>query len=190
MPPHATTIIAQSSRQLRSHISDILKQHQHGNATFMFSLSSNIEPEALSSLVTQFRDLPNETLGCISAPIPGYNTLSRPLCASVAVLPKETTIPFRSTVPGKAPIQVGRWHSTERTKQSQSQNSPLVVPEMTDWNALWSNSSNSDVQIPELQGLRCEFWLYSLRILHSFCCTDPINVERYCTCQIWLRKVS
>ncbi|KAG6879821.1 hypothetical protein C0992_011104 [Termitomyces sp. T32_za158] len=79
------------------------------------------------------------SLGCLSAPlVPSH------ISCSLALLPR-STVPFRSTLPGRAAPQVGRWHSF-RSKDEQ-------VKEYNSWADALTGTETKEPLPPALQNI-------------------------------------
>ncbi|ESK96870.1 hypothetical protein Moror_6448 [Moniliophthora roreri MCA 2997] len=125
MASFAATIISRSPSSISSYLTRLkTTRFNPSKHSFLFTLSpptpSSQSPELdssadLASLVNVLTSFSTTSLGCLSAPLTwsmgtekmGYN----PISCSVALLDKEHCVLFRSTIPGRAQTQVGRWHA-------------------------------------------------------------------------------
>jgi hypothetical protein len=108
----ACTLLSRSPSALRARVSQLPPAFREN--PLLFALSSNVEGAALSDLVsTLTTDHGHARLGALSGALsPG--TIS----CSVAMLDKAVSSSFRSSLPGRDPDSVGRWHPIrEETKE-------------------------------------------------------------------------
>ena len=81
---------------------------------------------------------------------------------SVAVFDSQVVTPFRSTIKGKEPVQVGRWHAFRRRNESSEE---LQLPEDStgiDWESVWARKSVNTLP-PELEALKYVHVQYTFR---------------------------
>ena len=164
---HASTILARSPTAILSHLFKIpkaLSKHP-----LLFTLSSNTPTSSLESLISALTSLSShENIGCISAPLPtSPPSTGEYIACSLAFFDKETCVPFRSDIPGRADTQVGRWHAMR--KQGDSRPTDFEsLEDNVNWEDVWSRSVQSDDLPLELKAVRCEVrLLVCARIAHS-----------------------
>ncbi|KIJ62693.1 hypothetical protein HYDPIDRAFT_93917 [Hydnomerulius pinastri MD-312] len=121
---NATTFLARCPSSLINALSSTLERNSGlrtitKNHTLLFTIapSSTTSPELLSQLTSALTRISPAHVGCISAPLshqffgsnihPGHNA-----CSFSYALVNGTS--FRSTIPGRAEPQVGRWHAGRR----------------------------------------------------------------------------
>ncbi|KAH8835355.1 hypothetical protein DL96DRAFT_1702347 [Flagelloscypha sp. PMI_526] len=100
-----------------------------GNDVLLFCLSASRPSSALektASLLTGFGDNSQTTrLGCITNH--AHLDRDRFIC-SLALLSKDVAVPFRSTILGPRPTQVGRWHSFRASGNDDTFNPDALFP--------------------------------------------------------------
>lgn len=103
----ATTVLAQSSRSLLH----AMKTRLHPvppRTHVLYTLSLNASEEALESVP----NLWESSVGCLSAPLP---SAPNHIALSMLQVPYGMGRPFVSTIPGRPPSQVGRYHSAHKS---------------------------------------------------------------------------
>ncbi|KAJ7644250.1 hypothetical protein FB45DRAFT_897343 [Roridomyces roridus] len=145
---HFSTILTRSPSKLLSHLSR-LSYREH---VVLFSLSPNVASSELAQLIQRLTTLSPQTIGCLSAPLPGHEEL---LSCSIGAFRPENCIPFRSQIAGRASTQVGRRHSF-RHKESQHAFQDEVPPGKFDWEDVWDQSLTSNELPPALQSSSSE----------------------------------
>ncbi|KAF8073476.1 hypothetical protein FPV67DRAFT_749080 [Lyophyllum atratum] len=139
------TLLTRSPTALLAHLTHLSTSYT--DHTLLFTLSSNIAPLHLSNLVTRLTTFSLTTLGCLSAPLPGPPHIA----CSLALFPPSSAVPFRSTLPGRAAPQVGRWHAF-RNKDKDDE--ALTPPEGDfSWAEVWDRNAGGTPLPPGLQGL-------------------------------------
>ncbi|KAJ7505461.1 hypothetical protein B0H11DRAFT_1978824 [Mycena galericulata] len=144
---HFSTVLARSPSGLLSHISYLSKLYR--DHVLLFSLSPNVASSDLAQLVQKLTTLSPQTIGCLSAPLPGHDNL---ISCSFAVFSPENCFPFRSEIAGRASPQVGRRHSF-RQKGSQNVLEGDVPSGNFDWGDVWDQSLTNNDLPPALQSL-------------------------------------
>lgn len=139
--PHFTTILAQSPKGILNALAGLHANYR--NHTLLFALSSN--SSELSELVARLTTFSTNSVGCLAAQAQ-ENTIS----CSLAFFDSQHATTFRSTIPGRAAPQVGRWHSFKK---------PDTTPDMefdqnVDWEDVWSKSVGNHPLPQALQGTR------------------------------------
>jgi hypothetical protein len=154
---HLSTIFPRSPSSLQSYIANLSKVYGGHGHTFIFALSANFE--APSDLAKSVQSLDNfigdggQTVGCLSSPFNGVN--SRPLSCSFGVFESPATT-FRSVIPGKAEVQVGRWHSfRKKEEEGVSTVTEGDYEEGVDWEDVWDRSRQATSLPEDLQKLEC-----------------------------------
>ena len=71
---------------------------------------------------------------------------------SVAVFDADAARPFRSTIPGKEPVQVGRWHAFRKREGARVEEMPAESTGV-DWESVWARKTVHELPA-ELQDLR------------------------------------
>lgn len=128
--------------------------------TLLFSISPSPSlPEAeLVKLVGAVSKHP-KSIGCLSAPIRTGeidSNMTVPTICSIAAFDARNATPFRSTIPGKEPTQVGRWHAF-RNKGVESPHIELPNDSRgVDWETVWAKPQTGDTtpSISELSTLQ------------------------------------
>ena len=154
---HLSTIFPRSPSSLQSYITKLSKVYSGHGHTFIFALSAN--SEAPSDLAKSVQSLTNfigdggQTVGCLSSPFNGVN--SRALSCSFGVFESPATT-FRSVIPGKAEVQVGRWHSfRKKEEQGGSTITEGDYEEGVVWEDVWDRSKQATSLPEDLQKLEC-----------------------------------
>ena len=138
-----------------------LESNFSSSQTVLFSIapSPSLDEAALTALAGAVSRYPT-SLGCLSAPVdfngPRLGSRRAPTVCSVAAFESQTAISFQSTIPGKEPTQVGRWHSFRKRDSTLSR---LNIPRDStgiDWENVWAKTQTeqSPHSIPELNDVR------------------------------------
>ncbi|KAF8505350.1 hypothetical protein BU17DRAFT_57934 [Hysterangium stoloniferum] len=93
------TLISRSSSAIIKELPPLPK------STLLYSVSSNTPDDCLKAILSSLRRSAQQSVGCLSAPHPRYP--DRIVC-STAYFDSDRCTPFLSTIPGRAPIHVGR----------------------------------------------------------------------------------
>ncbi|KAJ7164562.1 hypothetical protein C8R43DRAFT_987490 [Mycena crocata] len=143
-----STVLARSPAGLLSYISSLSRLYQ--DHVLLFSLSPNAAPSDLSQLVQKLTTFSPQTIGCLSAPLPGH---SEAIACSFALLPPDICFPFRSQIPGRSFPQVGRWHSFRQNDPRPHILERDMPTGKIDWEDVWDQSLTNNELPPELQTL-------------------------------------
>jgi hypothetical protein len=103
----STTILAHTSRSLWKALTTRL-EHVRAHNHVIFCLSQNVDEQARAEIPMLW----NHSIGCLSAPLP---FAPDHVSCSILQVPHALGHPFISNIPGRPPIQVGRYHSNHRT---------------------------------------------------------------------------
>ena len=150
MSVHLSTVLTRSPATLSSIASRLAKTYP--GFPLLFALTSNAPPQDLSRLVRELTGFSSETAGCLSAPLPFQGHDSRISC-SIAIFDPVNAVLFRSTIPGRAQPQVGRWHAF-RNKDNPPPEAQLPSEEPIHWDDVWRRDTASISLPPELQSLK------------------------------------
>ncbi|KAF9468745.1 hypothetical protein BDZ94DRAFT_1246177 [Collybia nuda] len=151
MSIHASTVLARSSTAILSHITQLSKLYP--DHPLAFSLSPNVQPQDLSKLVKSLTEFSSQSIGCLSAPLPG-STSQNLISCSLAIFDPEQTVLFRSEIAGKASPQVGRWHAFRKKDDPPSQiEGQEELKEGVNWGDVWNRNTADTPLPPELQTL-------------------------------------
>ena len=140
---------SRSAAGLLTGISRLQQKFDKGSSVLLFALSSNA-PD-LSQTVHQLGCLATQSAGCLSAP-------EHPdvVSCSIALLDARMATPFRSDILGRAPTQVGRWHSPKRMQEkavdSLDETMPLDLE--VNWEEVWNKGVSTPPLPLELQKLQ------------------------------------
>jgi hypothetical protein len=156
-PSRFTTIVSRRPAEILSVLSSLHKAYR--KHTLVFSLSSNA-PD-LADLVTRLTTFSDQSIGCLSAQLP-FTDEQNLTCCSLGFFDSRYVTPFRSTIPGRAAPQVGRWHAFRRRSDSTDvDNRPFE--ENVNWEDVWNKSVNTEPLPSELQSIRSAhaliYWL-------------------------------
>lgn len=144
------TLVSPSTSSILRHLSNI-KTINPQESTLLFALSSNA-PD-IEAIVTHLRQTARHSIGCLSASWPGkyaYDTV-----CSIAYMSAKDCVLFRSEIPGRPPIQVGRWH-TARHKNIPPTHLPDFSQKASSWAAFEGSGEAADLPEP-LRGRRCNY---------------------------------
>ncbi|EJC98055.1 uncharacterized protein FOMMEDRAFT_171418 [Fomitiporia mediterranea MF3/22] len=147
---HASTSLLRSSFQFSRLIDtfrDLCKDR-----LLLFALSHDT-PD-LEHSVKQLSSCTQETLGCLSGPLPAKRDNPFFSC-SIAVVDKNAGTPFGTLITGGGPTRVGRWHTyaTERREHNGDLN-PWNSRTEINWNEIWSPKSTTQFLPQELRNVR------------------------------------
>jgi len=155
MALHTSSILARTPAAILSHISRL--STTYADQSVIFALNANV-PD-LPTLVSRLTKFSSQTLGCLSAPLPGLAYEGFISC-SLAIFDKRNTVSFRSTIPGRAAPQVGRWHAfRQRGDKSDDTMPPGMengLSESMNWDDVWDRSAGNNALPMELQDLRVD----------------------------------
>jgi len=147
---HLFTVLTRSSASLSSITSRLSKTYP--GFPLLFALTSNAPPQDLSRLVKELSAFSSETAGSLSAPLPFHGHDSRISC-SIAIFDPGKAVLFRSTIPGRAQPQVGRWHAF-RNKDNALPEPQLPAEGPIRWADVWEDDIANVSLPPELQSLK------------------------------------
>jgi len=150
MALHTSTILARTPTAILSHLSRL--SITYSDHSVIFALNANA-PE-LPVLVSRLTKLSAQTIGCLSAPLPGLSSEGGLISCSLAVVDNRNAISFRSTIPGRAAPQVGRWHAfRQRGDKSEEELPPGMengLSESMNWDDVWDRSAGGNALPKEL----------------------------------------
>jgi len=160
---YTSTLLSRSPTSLLSFLSRLSKQHADHSLLFALSASPAFPAQDLSTLVNGLTTFSRHTIGCLSAPLPGrYRSL---FSCSIAFFGSSESVLFRSTIPGRAAPQVGRWHAF-RKKDDDDQGALRGLDTAFDnWSEVWDRSAGGSRLPVELQGLKSDFAVAMLLVL-------------------------
>ena len=152
MALHARTIIARTPAALISHLDHL--PNVYTDNPLLFTLSTNIDSSELSTLISRLTTLSSQSVGCLSAPLEDHR-----ISCSLASFDKNHSVPFRSTIAGRAAPQVGRWHSFRKrnphpTSSLSGAHEGELSEEGINWEEVWDRSIGGDALPRELNTLR------------------------------------
>jgi hypothetical protein len=139
-----SSLVSRSSTSLLQYLTKVKRD---SDAVLLFSVSAHAYN--LEAIISRLRASARHAIGCLSAPLPGA---SGAVVCSMAFFSSQECVPFRSEIPGRAPIQVGRWN---RRIPSASSND---LPDFTNNPFSWQDlaTSGEAPQLPaELRDRRC-----------------------------------
>jgi hypothetical protein len=145
-----TTILARTPTLLLSQLSQLSKIYTEN--TLLFALSTNVEANGLSSLVSHLTSLSADSVGCLSAPLDTpWSPAEDYITCSLAAFDHSTT--FRSTIPGRQAAQVGRLHAFRKHEDVTANHSEILQDGHVDWGKMWSRHMGKTTLPPELDSL-------------------------------------
>jgi hypothetical protein len=149
------TLLSRSPTSLLSLLSSLSKSYADHSLLFSLSVSSAIPSQDLSTLVNRLTTFSRHTVGCLSAPLPGdYSSL---ISCSLSVFDPTEAVLFRSTIPGRAAPQVGRWHAFRKKDDVDQAAQHGLDDVFNNWGELWDRSAGENKLPVELQGLKSGF---------------------------------
>ncbi|KAG8904658.1 hypothetical protein FRB99_001378 [Tulasnella sp. 403] len=115
----------------------------------IYAISSNTDPSSLPTLISLFKS--NQTsMGCLIYPFQHKPPL---VSCSIAAFPSDSVTPFRSTIPGKAKVSIGRWQRPSSTSQPQPVSIDHIINSRNGFQDVWSSGPSSshlyDSKVPE-----------------------------------------
>ena len=151
MAVHMSTIVSRKTADILSHLSQLRSTLAPYPLLYTISVSQHTNNTDLSELVASVKTLSNNTVGCLSAPIPS----SRPAwqqrtAVSLASFDEKYATLFRSTIPGKKQVQVGRWHAMH---QKEEQPDTQDYSKDIDWESAFADSHEGNPLPEALQSL-------------------------------------
>jgi hypothetical protein len=180
MALHTSTILARAPAAILSYISRLSTVYT--DHAVVFALNANA-PE-LQMLVSRLTKLSPQSIGCLSAPLPGLASEGLISC-SLAVFDICNVVSFRSTIPGRAAPQVGRWHAFRQRNDKPGETLPPGMEnglkESMNWDAIWDRSAGDNALPEELQVMRCVFMfiLWFLSLFNGPSRPDDVNSVVY-----------
>ncbi|KAG8949804.1 hypothetical protein FRC03_000240 [Tulasnella sp. 419] len=151
--PKATTILARTSSALLSYVRSRVVPPQ--TSTLLYSISSNNDTSLFPEFIAHFNK--NVAIGTLSHKLP---SISHPYSCSLTTFESGDCTTFRSEIPGRAPISVGRWHlptsSNPPRKQERTDDLEKILNSGGSFKDAWSDkTSKGDAQNAPLPlGLR------------------------------------
>ncbi len=144
MALHTSTLISRKTTELLAHISQLRSRLSAHPLLYTISVSQHTDPSELTQLVSSVQSLSNNSIGCLSAPIPSARPFwQQRTSLSLASFDEKHATLFRSTIPGRKAAQVGRWHAAHK---EQEQPDTKDYSRDIDWeNALADPNENHDV---------------------------------------------
>ncbi|KAF8333659.1 hypothetical protein F5887DRAFT_993643 [Amanita rubescens] len=153
---HLSTIISRNSTSLLSHISRLARSFP--NHPLLFTLSHNSTTDSavdLSRIVGQLTTFSSQSIGCLSAPLPGPHS-GFTACSLAIFDPQNVAAVFRSTVPGRQRAQVGRWRPVGQKKELDKDlrlgQGWWQGESVKDWENVWNSSVETQVLPEGLKG--------------------------------------
>ncbi|OJT13297.1 hypothetical protein TRAPUB_10063 [Trametes pubescens] len=154
MAVHMSTVISRELGHITEHLSKlqpILSQHP---LLYTISASQNTRSSDLSILVSSLQGLSHRSVGCLSAAIPSAGPSWRQhTSVSLAAFDERHATLFRSTIPGRKAVQVGRWHAMHKDAQPDHEE-PALGESMPDWDNTMSRVYEGQALPVELESLR------------------------------------
>ena len=113
-----STVISQSTPSILKHLSGILSVAASSQYALLYVLSPapSLPDGHLSDLVTTLTSVPH-SVGCLSPGLP-LKSREATTTVSLAFFERNNSMLFRSTLPGRQPTSVGRWHSNRVQRDS------------------------------------------------------------------------
>ncbi|GJJ15622.1 hypothetical protein Clacol_009900 [Clathrus columnatus] len=134
-------LVSSSSSLLLNHLQKL--KVPKPKPILLFSLSSNV-PD-VENVVTYLSSSATESIGCLSSPLPQFP--NHAIC-SIAYLDDKNCVPFRSTIPGKQPIKVGRWLTKSENSSASLNYNVNRLPDFSQNASHWDNTGDAPL-LPE-----------------------------------------
>ena len=169
MPLHLSTTLARTPYALQKQLVKLTDVYANKAHTCLFTLSANFPSSQdladTVDILTKFNKR-GHTLGCLSDSflavdfsksnqIWDHENYSKPiLSCSVGIFESSRVVPFRSTIPGKAQPQVGRWHAFRKEGTDDENEYELNAQVGADngtvsWEDIWNRSASKNIPLPE-----------------------------------------
>lgn len=175
MATHMSTIVSRKTADILTHISQLRTSLLHRPLLYTISVSQQTDSADLSQLVSSIKSLSSHSVGCLSAAIPSARSAWQQYTAvSVASFDEQHATLFRSTIPGRKAVQVGRWHAL---RQKDEQTDTRDYSQNVDWEGALSKSYDSDALPPALQDLPYVHTMYLIcKVLtHDYDSVDDVD---------------
>ncbi|KAL0960900.1 hypothetical protein HGRIS_005909 [Hohenbuehelia grisea] len=177
MASFVRTIVAKTADQIIAKVNTLSKSHAGHTLLFALSASARYRSTDLQSLVDCLHAQFPSSVGCLSAPLlAASNVTDKPLAAesnheaepeplmscSIALFEPGRATVFRSSIPGKADVQVGRWHAFRDTHNERKSSlvevddrahERLLHDGMIDWERIWRREETTSPLPQELQSV-------------------------------------
>ncbi|KDQ62165.1 hypothetical protein JAAARDRAFT_189527 [Jaapia argillacea MUCL 33604] len=153
MALHTSTILSRTPAALLSYLSTLPKSFSGHPILFALATSTTGTESDLSSLVSHLTSISSQSIGCLSAPAP-HSPSHTWISCSIAVFDKRIVTPFRSTIPGRAAVQVGRWHAFRKKGDVVSPGQEAGLEENVNWDDVWNKNVEQKALPDELQSLK------------------------------------
>ncbi|KAA1473825.1 hypothetical protein DENSPDRAFT_840322 [Dentipellis sp. KUC8613] len=161
---HAVTLLARNPAALTDHLSRLPSYLSTSHLLWTLSPHPSLPPNTLNTLTQTLRHLSPSSIGCLTAPVSlpsptssvftANPTQPRPTplitCSLAFFDPAEATL-FRSAIPGRTEVQVGRSPGARRASAPQAALDPDAG---VDWEDVWSRSASTYALPDELEALR------------------------------------
>lgn len=151
----SATWLLRSKSQLQQVLDATFRASSSPNNALLYALSSNASD--LDDILHQLSGSAPETLGCIASPLPFHPQSAFAdgalFSCALAIVDRETCVPFALENHGEGPVQVGRWH-TFRKKDVKEGGMKRLLEQNGDWNDVWKGSRDMPALPEELQDRR------------------------------------
>ncbi|KAI0917578.1 hypothetical protein AcW1_007253 [Taiwanofungus camphoratus] len=158
MALYMSTILSRTTSDIISHLAHIRASFASHVALFTLSVSPHSDSSEVSALVSTLTSLSSHSAGCLSANLNPENSIKEHILCSVAIFDSGKATPFRSTIPGKPAVQVGRWHSFRKRDEQDLANATHTGDDLADinWEDVWARKTSSKALPSALQALSSE----------------------------------
>jgi hypothetical protein len=149
---YTSTLLSRSPTSLLSLLSRLSESHANRFLLFALSASSAVRPKDLQALAECLNTFSRNTIGCLSAPLPSrHRTL---ISCSLAIFDPSEAVLFRSTIPGRAAPEVGRWHAFRKKDEDNHGGRHGLDGAFGNWGEVWDRSAEENKLPVELQSLK------------------------------------
>ena len=161
MALHMSTIVSRKTADIVAHIDRLRPRVAGSSLLYAISTTNQTQPSDVSHLYSSLKTLSEDSVGCLTAPIPSSRpSWQRSFAVSVASFdPKHATL-FRSTIPGRKAVQVGRWRAPD---QHGKQPDRGEYSEDIEWGKAFAQFSGTTSLPPSIDCLRYSKPLVCLR---------------------------
>ena len=167
MALHISTIVSRKSANILAHLARISPRIAGNPLLYSIAATPQTPPSELSEIYNATKALSESSVGCLSAPLPSsLPAWQRYFAVSVASFDAKHATLFRSTIPGRKAIQVGRWRA--RDQHGKQPADIRDCEQDIEWGSMLGQPQNNSV-IPEpLQRFSCVMLPDKLNSTNSF----------------------
>ena len=152
MALHMSTNVSRKTADIIAHLERLRPQVAGSSLLYAISTTNHMQPSDMSYLYSSVKALSGDSVGCLTAPIPSPRpSWQRSFTVSVASFDPKHAALFRSTIPGRKAVQVGRWRIPDHHEKRLDQ---VEYSENTDWGKEFGQFSAAASLPPSIERLR------------------------------------